>query len=215
MNQASKNQFSISDQVLALAGIAQSASLASQLAREGKADSTAMAGTVHSILMLDSDNTESIFIDAAHLKPGLQMLRDIFERDTFEKNGNGEILRYCASLLQLQRQLAKDNDMLDSLRRRIMQIQKQADMHGSETNSQIISSIAALYSDTLSTFKFRIQINGNPQYLQQDNVASQIRTVLLGGVRAVTLWRQVGGSRLDFIFRRKAIYNTTLALLKA
>lgn len=203
---------SITDQVLALAAIAQAATLASQLAREGVADSKAMAGTVHSILMLDAANTESIFIDRNHLLPGLQTMRDTFERDS---PTNSEILRYCASLLHLQRQLAKNNDMLDTIRRRIMQIQKQVEMHGSETHSQVISSIAALYTDTLSTFRFRIQINGNPQYLQQDNVASQIRTVLLGGVRAVILWRQLGGSRFDFIFRRKAIYQTTLALLDA
>ena len=203
---------SINDQTLALAGIAQAATLASQLAREGSADATAMAGTTHSILMLDADNTESIFIDKHHLLPGLQTVRDTFERDTAT---NAEILRYCASLLHLQRQLAKNNEMLDTIRRRILQIQKQADIHGSETNSQVISSIAALYSDTLSSFRFRIQINGNPQYLQQDNVANQIRTVLLGGVRAAMLWHQLGGSRFDFVFKRKAIYNATLALLEA
>ena len=57
---------SITDQTLALAGIAQAATLASQLARDGIADATAMAGTTHSILMLDADNTESIFIDKNH-----------------------------------------------------------------------------------------------------------------------------------------------------
>jgi len=206
------NKASLHDQVLALAGIAQAATLASQLAREGNADRDGMAGTVHSILMLDADNTESIYIDRQHLKIGLQTLRDAFEKDN--KNQN-DILRYCASLLHLQKQLARNGDMLDTIRQRLLQIQKQADMHGSETHSQVISSIAGLYSDTLSTFKFRIQINGNPQYLQQDNIASQIRTTLLSGVRSVMLWRQLGGSRLDFIFRRKAIYNTAVALLKA
>lgn len=206
------SRHSIEEQVMALAGIAQAAALASQLAREGHADSNAMSGTVHSILMLDANNTESIFISRHHLKKGLETLRNTFERDS---DTNAEIMRYCASLLHLQRHLAKNSDMLQTLRQRILQIRKQADIHGSETDSQVISSIAALYADTLSTFRFRIQINGNPQYLQQDKVASQIRTVLLGGIRAVTLWRQLGGSRLDFIFRRKAIYNATLALLEA
>lgn len=177
----------ISNQAIALAGIAQAATLASQLAREGSANQTAMAGTVHSILMLDAPDTESIFIDRHHIQSGLQTVRDTFERDSAN---HADILRYCASLLHLQGQLAKNNEMLDTIYRRILQIQKQVDMHGSETNSQIISSIAALYSDTLSTLRFRIQINGNPQYLQQDNVASQIRTVLLGGVRAATLDRK-------------------------
>jgi high frequency lysogenization protein len=109
----------------------------------------------------------------------------------------------------------KNNEMLDTLRKRIQQIQKQIDLHGNETASQVLSSIAALYSDTLSTFQFRVQVNGRPELLQQTGIADQIRTALLGGVRAAILWRQLGGSRLDFIFRRKAIYNATVALLDA
>jgi high frequency lysogenization protein len=206
------SKHSITAQVMALAAIAQAAALARQLAREGRADSTAMAATVHSILMLDADNTESIFIDRQHLRLGLEMVRETFERDTPMQT---ELMRYCASLLHLQKQLARNSEMLGTIGKRIMQIQKQVNIHGSETNSQVISSCAALYADTLSTFRFRIQINGNPQYLQQDSIASQIRTVLLGGIRAVTLWRQLGGSRLDFVFKRKAIYNTTLSLLAA
>lgn len=206
------SRHSVTEQAIALAGIAQAAALANQLAREGRADSNAMAGTVHSILMLDAANTESIYIDRHHLQLGLQAVRDTFERDS---GTHADVLRYCASLLHLQRQLARNAPMLDTLRNRLLQIQKQVDIHGGETHSQVISSLAALYADTLSTFRFRIQINGNPQYLQQDNIASQIRTVLLGGVRAVMLWRQLGGSRLDFIFKRKAIYQATLALLEA
>jgi high frequency lysogenization protein len=203
---------SLENQVMALAGIAQAAALASQIAREGSCDKDAMAGTVHSILMLDSDNCEHIFLDRKHLQLGLKTLRDTFERDG---TAGGDILRYCASMLHLQSRVAKNRGMLESIGSRIQQIQKQVSINGSETHSNIINSIAGLYTDTISTFRFRIQVNGNPQYLQQDNIANQIRTVLLGGIRAVTLWRQMGGSRLDFILKRKAIYKTTLALLEA
>ena len=205
-------KYSIRDQVLALAGITQAAALASQIARNGNGDSTAMEGTVHSILMLDADNCESIFIDRQHLKLGLQTLRDTFERDGTAGN---DILRYCASMLHLQRRLGKNHDMLETIGKRVQQIQKQVNINGSETHSNIISNIAAVYLDTISTFRFRIQVNGNPQYLQQESTANQIRTVLLGGIRAVTLWRQMGGSRLDFILKRKIIYKTALALLEA
>jgi len=206
------SQISIKDQVLALAGIAQAAVLASQLAREGSANSTAMAGTVHSILMLDSPDTESIFIDHKHLQTGLQFLRDAYENS---KGPDPDIMRYCASLLHLQKHLIKNTEMLGTIRRRIQQIQKQVDIHGSETHSQVISNIAALYGDTLSTLAYRIQINGHQKFLQQESVANQIRTVLLGGVRAAILWQQLGGSRFDFLFKRKAIYNAALSFLDA
>lgn len=206
------SQTSIKDQVLALAGIAQAAILASQLAREGSANSTAMAATIHSILMLDSPDTESIFLDRQHLQTGLQFLRDAYENN---KGPDPDIMRYCASLLHLQKHLVKNNEMLGTIQRRIQQIQKQVDIHGGETHSQVISNIAALYSDTLSTLAYRIQINGQQKFLQQESVANQIRTVLLGGVRAAILWQQLGGSRFDFLFKRKAIYNAALSFLDA
>lgn len=202
----------VTDQALALAGIAQAAVLVNQLAREGNADQQAMQCAIHSILALDAPDSESIFINRKYLHLGLKTVREAFERDTAS---SAETLRYCASMLHLQKHLMKNNEMLDTLRKRIQQIQKQIDLHGNETASQVLSSIAALYSDTLSTFQFRVQVNGRPELLQQTGIADQIRTALLGGVRAAILWRQLGGSRLDFIFRRKAIYNATVALLDA
>lgn len=203
---------SITDQAIALAGIAQAAMLVNQLAREGSADSQAMQCAVHSILALDAPDSESIFISKKHLYLGLKTVREAFERDSAS---SAEILRYCASMLHLQKNLIKNPTMLDTLRKRIQQLQKQIDLHGDQTSSQVFSSIASIYSDTLSTFQFRVQVNGRPELLQQQNIADQIRTALLGGVRAAILWRQLGGSRLDFIFRRKAIYNTTVALMEA
>lgn len=203
---------SITDQAIALAGIAQAAMLVNQLAREGSADSQAMQCTVHSILALDAPDSESIFISKKHLYLGLKTVREAFERDSAS---SAEILRYCASMLHLQKNLVRNPTMLDTLRKRIQQLQKQIDLHGDQTSSQVFSSVASIYSDTLSTFQFRVQVNGRPELLQQQNIADQIRTALLGGVRAAILWRQLGGSRLDFIFRRKAIYNATVALMEA
>jgi len=202
----------ITDQALALAGIAQAAVLVNQLARNGSADQAAMQCTIHSILALDAPDSESIFIDKQHLGIGLKTVREVFERDTAS---SAEILRYCASMLHLQKHLLRNKDMLETLRKRIQQIQKQIELHGNETASQVLSGIAGLYSDTLSTFPFRVQVNGQPELLKQQNIADQIRAALLGGVRAAILWRQLGGSRLDFIFRRKAIYSATITLLEA
>lgn len=202
----------LQDKVLALAGVAQAAALAHEIATKGDCGNHAaeFEASVHSILMLDADSTESIFITKRYLRLGLRVLQHAYEQDSKDQ---ANILRYCASMLHLQRQLAKRPDVLETIARRIVQIQKQVDIAGSETHSNIITSLAGLYSDTLSTFRFRIQVFGNPQLLEQTAVANQIRTCLLAGIRSVTLWRQLGGSRLDFIFQRKAIYHTAMDLL--
>jgi high frequency lysogenization protein len=205
---------STQDQVLALAGIAQAAALTETLAHVGvvTAHQEAFAGTIHSLLMLDADSTESIFIDRHHLRLGLKTIKEAYEEDNKTQSN---VLRYCASMMHLQKHLGRRKDMLETIASRIKQIQKQSDIAGSETHSNVVNSLAGLYQDTISTFNFRIQVSGSPSMLEQQQVANQIRACLLGGIRAVILWRQLGGSRLDFILRRKLIYDTAVSLLKA
>ncbi len=48
-------------------------------------------------------------------------------------------------------------------------------------------------------------MQGEPALLKNAEVANRIRALLLAGIRAAVLWRQVGGSRLKLLFGRKRI----------
>jgi high frequency lysogenization protein len=48
-------------------------------------------------------------------------------------------------------------------------------------------------------------VQGNPHYLQQPQVVAEIRALLLAALRSAVLWRQLGGSYWDFVFRRRAM----------
>ncbi|MNN35329.1 High frequency lysogenization protein HflD [compost metagenome] len=48
-------------------------------------------------------------------------------------------------------------------------------------------------------------VQGNPHYLGQAAVVSEIRALLLAAVRSAVLWRQLGGSYMDFLFSRKTM----------
>jgi high frequency lysogenization protein len=74
--------------------------------------------------------------------------------------------------------------------------------------------MADLYSQTLSTFRYRIQVNGDYNFLQQQRIANQIRALLLAAVRSAILWRQVGGNRWHFLLNRKHIAHQVDLLLK-
>jgi high frequency lysogenization protein len=87
---------------------------------------------------------------------------------------------------------------------RIGQAAQQAE-HFSSTHDNVISNLGTLYTETLSTFRFRIQVNGDYNYLQQQRIANQIRSLLLAAIRSAMLWRQVGGNRLQLLFYRKHI----------
>ncbi|MFC6673156.1 DUF489 family protein [Marinobacterium aestuariivivens] len=62
------------------------------------------------------------------------------------------------------------------------------------THSSIVANIASLYQETISTFSFRINVGGDPRHLQNAENAAKIRALLLAGIRAAMLWRQVGGA---------------------
>ncbi len=203
---------SIADQVLALAGMIQAAALASKIASDGQCDTSALAGTLHSVLALDADDCESVFIGRQHLQVGLSILSKLFEPEGI--NSNGHILRYCNNILRVQQALVARRDLMETIYNRLQNTQMLANVAGSETHPDVIANIAALYVDTVSTLRLRIQINGKPDVLQKIAIVAQVRAVLLGGIRAAILWRQKGGSRIDFFFKRKAIYSTALALLK-
>ena len=64
----------ITNQTIALAGIAQAAALVHQLATTGKADNAALEASIGSILKIDSDSVLDIYGGLANLKLGLEQL---------------------------------------------------------------------------------------------------------------------------------------------
>jgi high frequency lysogenization protein len=67
----------------------------------------------------------------------------------------------------------------------------------------VIAELARLYADTISNLRPRVMVQGNPHYLGQAGVVAEIRALLLAALRSAVLWRQMGGSLWDFVFRRR------------
>jgi high frequency lysogenization protein len=115
---------------------------------------------------------------------------------------NAELTRYVVSLIALERKLAKRKDILNMLGERISQIGRQQ-QHFDLLDEQILANMASIYSDLISPIGPRIQVAGTPLFLQQPLVQHKVRALLLAGIRACVLWRQLGGSRTQIIFARK------------
>ena len=79
--------------------------------------------------------------------------------------------------------------------------------------SAISVTLADIYQDTLSNYRFRIQVAGNAQQLQNPANAARIRALLLAAIRAAYLWRQAGGNRLSLLFNRNRLFTEAQALL--
>lgn len=195
-------------QTLALAGVFQAAYLVHNQATSGLLDSNALATSLGSILVTDPETTAAIYAnDLSNLKTGAATLRKTLNKDP---SLHPNILRYAMSLLLLNTKLAKNTAMLTSLGQRLDIIKSQA-LHFAADNTQpathenIIGACASLYQDTLSTLSFRIQVQGDPNLLQQSRNADKIRALLLAGIRSAMLWSQAGGKRWRLLFARKRI----------
>lgn len=198
------------DQALALAGIFQSAVLVERLAKTGTAPPEQLETSVYSLFQLNPERAEDVFGGADKLLPGLQVSRQLLQSRQHPEYT--DCLRYALSILYLQRQLSKKNDLLAIIGSRLEKARVQAE-HFTPTHENVFSNLAGIYGDTLSTFRFRIQVLGDFNYLQQQRIANQIRTMLFAGVRAATLWRQLGGRRLHLLFQRKKLLAATDELI--
>ncbi|MFT4730391.1 MAG: high frequency lysogenization protein [Granulosicoccus sp.] len=101
--------------------------------------------------------------------------------------------------MQLGTNILKDDDTVEQLRIGISRAQS---MELSVDDPDMISNLANLYRSSISQVSPRIMVSGDPDYLNDNNIASTIRASLLGGLRSVVLWRQCGGSRPKLILSR-------------
>lgn len=201
----------ITNQTIALAGIAQAAALVQQMATTGTADTVAMETSIGSILKIDSDSVIDVYGGSlAGLKLGLVQLG---EQMTGYKITNPDQARYSASLVFLEQQLSGRKDMLKTIQAGIEKAQSQSE-HFGLLHENVMANLGDIYHSTISSFQPRIMVNGDPVYLSNPDIANKIRACLLAGIRSAILWKQCGGTRWKFLFYRKKIQTELQALLK-
>lgn len=197
------------EQTIALSAVFQAAELVSILARTGQVDNASLQPMLDSILMLNAASTEDIYGGQwdypSHLALGRKITRQALGKD--RSSVNPETLRYTLSIIHLEGKLAKAPDMLSVIGQKIVQIEQKKAHYDSVLHENMLASISGMYQDTLSKLPFRIQVQGDSRYLQQPQVANQVRAILMSGIRAAMLWRQLGGKRWHLIFKRKALLN--------
>ena len=186
---------------LALAGMVQSTNLASEFANSGKLDEDAFAACIYSIFQTNPPDVADVFDGKEKLKTGLKKLIELFTPGTMSKRTQ---MRYLVSLIQMQKKIINHPKIFAQLKQRILQIQKQVE-YFSLTHSTVIANLADTYLNAISPFHFRVMMVGNPRILGVHENMEKIRALLLSGIRATVLWRQVGGSRLQLLFARSKI----------
>lgn len=198
-------------QVLALAGILQSAYLVDQVAQTGSAAAESVNPSINSLFNFDPESPEAIYGGVHGVKLGLQIFNDILGGTRTQSYRAA--IRYALGILHLQKKLSTKPELLDVISSRLQHTAIKVD-HFSNDSASIAASVAGIYQDTLSNFKYRIQVSGSMQQLQNPKNAEMIRALLLAGVRSSVLWRQMGGKRWQLMLSRQRLLACCRDLLQ-
>lgn len=191
------------DQILALAGMVQSAILVDELARNGSVSPEELQTAVQAVVNLEPDSVEDIYGGVSALHTGFIGLKKLLGR---EPSGiHQEVVRYVMSMIHIESKMRNRHELLDKLTSGLERAKGQSEYFSDPIHDSVVGSLASAYVDSVSQLNFRIQVTGNPTLLQDERMAGRIRTLLLFGVRSAFLWQQKGGRRWHFLFFRKKI----------
>lgn len=191
---------SYDDRVLALAGLAQALQQVRRIAETGQSETAAAQPVLDAVFRIDASNTAEVYGGARKVEPGLRAVADYLAN-----RGNDPLLpRLGLATLQLERRFSSESNTLAAVGNGIGELAPRAEELGS-THPDVLAALGTLYADTISHLRPRIMVQGNPHYLGQAGVVSEIRALLLAAVRSALLWRQLGGSQWQFLFARRAM----------
>ena len=189
---------SFDERALALAGLLQALIQVRRIAETGQSESTQVEAALDSVFRIDAASTEAVYGGAGSLRGGLRTLRD------YLANGNKDeaLGKLALAVLQLERRFVREDDVIQQVQTGLRGLAGSKERLGSG-HPDVVAGLGSLYADTVSTLRPRVMVQGNPHYLGQAGVVAEIRALLLAALRSAVLWRQSGGSLLDFVFRRR------------
>ncbi|MFZ5636941.1 MAG: high frequency lysogenization protein HflD [Pseudomonadota bacterium] len=186
--------------MLALAGMVQALKLVRQIADTGHADATAERQALDSVFRIDAGSVDEVYGGPLALRTGLRELRAYL----VDRSGDEGLPKLGMAILQIERRFVADAAMAGRVLEGLRSLEDAAARQGS-IHPDVIARLGQLYADTISHLRPKVIVQGNPHYLQQSEVVAEIRALLLAALRSAVLWRQMGGTMWDFLFRRRAM----------
>lgn len=200
------------ERVIALAALSQSLKLVQQLATVGQTEQQPEAVLFDSLFRFDAEDAETIYGGGGSAARGL----DRGLRELLALLGHGPrdaaVARMGQTLIGLERAFVNHPSAGERVQSTLRDIERQR-QHLGAMHPTVVNRLGDLYAEQVSPLGERVLVQGNPVYLGQPQIVAEVRALLLAGLRAAVLWRQVGGSRLDFLLRRRPMVEAAQQLL--
>jgi len=208
------NDFTQQDRTIALIGLYQVAQQVYELATTGQTDQLAFETSINSLFCENPATTLDVFGGKVeNIQLGVKTLLAQMKSEQALTERNVEITTYVLSLMILEKKVSSTEGTLDNVSQVISSAQTQREHFGA-FHENIIATLARAYSENISILTPRIMVNGDHGHLQNPRIANKIRALLLAGVRASILWRQVGGTRWGLLLSRKKYLKNAQALYR-
>lgn len=197
------------DTVLALAAFSQATQLASDIALTGQCDEQAFEVLVNAIYSIDSPSTEALY-PSNTVRVGLHSLSQLLapKRTLIAPAPWHYLWKLNAFVKQLQRQ----SSVLKQLQSRLQQAIKQRAFFQQDA-AQSLASLSELHGWLMQEMPLSFHIKGKAQHLHQPGNIVRIRVLLLAGIRAGILWRQLGGTLWQLWWQRHHYRHQALQYL--
>ncbi len=191
----------MNEKTLAFSAIIQAVDIIDNIAQKGFFDTQNATPLLQSLLITNADNTLDILGgDLTLIKKGLEQTPYIlgnYHKTTSHRLG------YIIGIMKLSKKVMNDKEVLSKISSRFEHLKRKLELCGNEiTHSSIIETFADIYVELISPVSSKIKIIGNKEHLMQPHIQAQVRALLLTSVRLAILWRQLGGSQWDLLFKR-------------
>jgi len=186
------------DQALALAGVAQFALWAHELAADGTDRRERLDLAIRAIYNTDPSDASEVFGGSEGVRDGIDFLKRQLRSGTRSTPSDALVARYIGQILRLATRLRRSDTAMSGIRGGI----DKARLADPEQAPDVLDET---YREHVSHFRPRLMIRGHGSYLQNPVFAKRIRTLLLAAIRAAVLWRQCGGGFIRLLLFRKRL----------
>ena len=198
-------------QTIALAAICQAAVMIQQIAKGKTCNAASVECLLKGVMATNPSTVFDVYHSLTDLAEGNRVMVQQLSGNSTTKDV--EVTRYVAGIMSLSKKLLKNNRALAKLKAGLEDIERRL-VHFDLTSTSILQNFADNYSEAISPIGQKIQVIGNPDVLRQPAIQAKVRALLLAGIRAAILWRQMGGKRRQFLFNRNQILQDAIMFNK-
>ncbi len=201
------------DKTIAFAGMLQASELVRQIATSGQCSQQAAEASIGSIFSRNPESTEDVYGGLGGVRMGLRVMVELFSARHGQEGL--QALNYSLGLAKLGTKIQRDGKRQRALGEELDLIEAAWRDAEEQLDESVLSQLADVYQQHVSTLDFRLSISGQPEYLKQTEKVAFVRALLLAGLRSAFLWRQVGGRQWRLVFQRRGMLEQAESLLTA